>query len=221
MNGNVFDESIIFSNPIDEGISEITEESTVEVVDSRIQGIVVGCSTDSAYHRIFIRKIYDRLIFGQHMSEVCNTLIVRCKNGDFSTDYHVYVYGKLAGGMSEVKVGSKATIYGKFDSKNRYMAKEMQIDGVGIAIQNEFWDYGLWLVMLCCLLLLCGGTSLINRLHIDTYFALKEFLFFLAGVGGTMKLQKKICRYYVPFSKRIKRAFFVGVLLMIIAGFLL
>ena len=52
MNGKVFDESIIFSNPIDEGISEITEESTVEVVDSRIQGIVVGCSTDSAYHRI-------------------------------------------------------------------------------------------------------------------------------------------------------------------------
>lgn len=221
MNGNVFDERVIFSTPIDDGISEITEESSVEVIDSRIQGRVVGCSTDSAYHRIFIRKIYDRFVFGQHMSDICNTLIVRCKNGDFFTDYHVYVYGKLAGGMSEVKVGSKATIYGKSDSKNRYLARKMQIDGVEISIQNEFWDFGVWLVLLCCLLLLCGGKSLINSLHIDKYFAIKELLFFLAGVSGTLKLQKKMCRYYVPFSKRIKRAFFVGVFLMIIAGFLL
>ena len=76
--------------------SSVLEEENVLHDSCSVYGRIIGVSSDSTYKRLLLRKVYDKCVFGQKMSDMCNTIIVRTKNGEITKDIHVYLYGHLS-----------------------------------------------------------------------------------------------------------------------------
>lgn len=224
---NQFDENIFKAEEVTstESMSDtfLKEEITLSEAD-KIYGRIIGVSSDSTYKRLLIRKIYDKCVFGQRISDMCNTIIIRCKKDEIVKDIHVYLYGHLSGGISELKVGSRAEVTGKFDSRNRFMARNILVDSVHIQTQIEMADIMLWLIPGLSIFLLFWSEYFINNLsnfNINKEFLLAEVIAFLGGFATTWKVLKKIFRYYVPFGRKIKCSLIGALVMMVVIALII
>lgn len=222
----LFNESIFRTSDInsDSNTTTLMNEETCLVESNMVIGRIIGVSSDSTYKRIWLRKVFDKLIYGQRMSDTCNTIVVRCKEYETTKDIHIYLYGRLSGGISELKMGSVIRVTGKFDFRNRFMARSLLVDSVKIGVQYELLDITIWLVpMMTLLLYMLSITVVSNSLKIgfNHDFWTKEFIAFLGGFSASLKLIKKLFGYYVPFSKRMKWGTIGGLVLMIVIAFII
>lgn len=194
------------------------------VTDNTVEGRIIGVTSDASYKRLFARKVFDKLVYGQRMSDVCNTIIVRSKFGDEVLDTHVCLYGQTAAGIAEVKVGAVAEVNGKFDSRNRFMARQICVDGVRIATQIEMADILLWIAPVAILffwymiIIIADGIS-----AMDAYNQLftKIIVFFFGGCWTTFRGIKKLFRYYLPVGVRLKMSVIGGTIISIILAIIL
>lgn len=221
----LFNESIFRTSDINLDNNTITlmNEETCLVESNMVIGRIIGVSSDSTYRRIWLRKVFDKLIYGQRMSDTCNTIVVRCKEYETIKDIHIYLYGRLSGGISELKMGSAIKVTGKFDFRNRFMARSLLVDSVKIGVQYELLDITIWLVPILIILLYMLGITVVSsasKMGINNDFWMKEFIAFLGGFSISLKLIKKLLGYYVPFGKRIKWGTIAGFILMIIIAFI-
>lgn len=74
-NANVFDESMLFDNKFElrEVVDPIAKSKSYIATDS-VSGQVVGASTGTEYRRLYIRKLYDKLVYGCRMSDTITAL---------------------------------------------------------------------------------------------------------------------------------------------------
>lgn len=182
-------------------------EENNEILSNYVSGKLIGVS-ESNYRRIWIRKLYDKIVYNQRMSDVVNCVIVRTKvRPDYIVDTHMYVYGKLGSGVSELKVGSNVSGYGKFDSKNRFLINQLVCDDVKIDVQLEWNDISWWLTPLLFIVLLLLFPVLINGIlnneMLNDLFS-QFLLLFLGGFAIIKKFSGKILRYRMGLLKRIK-----------------
>lgn len=230
MMNNAFDENIFGSLDSDMKKSDLEYVVTSPVsrenvmVGNFIEGRILGVSSDATCKRLIITKIIEKLFYGQKMSDCCNTIVVRCPQGEYVKDVHIYYYGYLPGGVSELKVGAVLKARGRMDSRGRYMAKELEVDGVSVRSQFELKDILFWPI----LILLLIGIPILSSIDyaslgegISELFVMKEIIYFLFGFGITSKIMRRFCRYYIPFGVRIKRCLIAGVISMLGMGFIL
>lgn len=185
-----------------------SEPEHVEAADPGcISGKIIGVS-ESNYHRIWLRKVYDKLAYGQRMSDVVNTAIVRSKDGEGKVvDTHFYIYGKLGSGVSELKVGSNVTGKGRYDSKHRFLVRRLTCDGVLLNVQLEKNDILWWLfpaLTLAFLFLMPGMAETILQNSMVKETILRFLVLFLGIFAILMKLIGRKMRYRVSLGKRIK-----------------
>lgn len=189
------------------------------ISDSKIVGRIIGVSSDSSYKRLFVRKVLDKLVYGQKMSDVCNTIIVRSKAGDDVTDAHIYLYGQMTGGIAELKIGSAIEAAGKFDSRNRFMARRICVDSVRICTQLEKDDLILYfapMIMLLIYMLSSTIVSAISALAIGSEVVGKWMMLFLSSIYITYCGIRKAFKYYLPFRVKLKLSVIAGTVMSII-----
>lgn len=217
---NYFDESL-FKVEDSLGKADIQEvlPSRDMISDRMVAGRIIGVSSDSSYKRLLVRKVFDKCNYHQKMSDVCNTIIVRSKSGDEVEDVHICLYGQMAGGIAELKVGAVLEAEGKFDSRNRFMARQICVDSVKMCTQFEMSDFLLWItptvLLLMCVLLyvLIDGMS---ALIIENQIFMKIIIFFLGGFWVTLRGIKKVFKYYLPFGMRMKMSVIGGIVSSVI-----
>lgn len=220
LSSNYFNESI-FEMENATRKTGIQESSTCRdaTSDNKVVGRIIGVSSDSSYKRLFVRKVLDKFVYGQKMSDVCNTIIVRSKAGDDVTDAHIYVYGQMAGGIAELKVGSALEADGKFDSRNRFMARKIYVDSVRICTQFENEDLLLWLVpmiMLFIYIVINTVISGISTVIIGNEVVVKWLMLFLTSFYVTYRGMRKAFKYYLPFRIKLKLSVIAGTVMSII-----
>lgn len=203
--------------------SSVLEEENVLHDSCSVYGRIIGVSSDSTYKRLLLRKVYDKCVFGQKMSDMCNTIILRTKNGEITKDIHVYLYGHLSGGISELKVGSKVEVIGRYDSRNRFMARRILVDSVQIRTQIEMVDIMLWIIPIMSIFFMFGFGCFLENIptNINKEFWFIEMIAFAGGYSISWKLLKKLFRYYIPFRKKIKCSFIGALIIAVVIAFII
>lgn len=208
--GQLFDEQVCNSSQIESDVCS----------DNLISGHIIGVSTDSMYKRTFFRKVHDKLFFNQRMSDVINTVIVRSMVNDTSIDSYFYIYGKILGGISQLKVGGYVYGKGKYDSGNRFMVNELKCDSVNITTQIEKDDVLLVLSPLFVLLIGFLVSMFFSGYNTSGEYAsviLKFVVSFMACFAGVGKFLRSKFRYILSFGKRMK----IGGLVSLIGSLLI
>lgn len=226
LNENRFSEDIFKTTEIsssDRISSVLEEEENVLYESDNVYGRIIGVSSDSTYKRLLIRKIYDKCVLGQKMSDMCNTIIIRTKNGEVTKDIHVYLYGHLSGGISELKVGSKIEVIGRYDSRNRFMARRILVDSVQIRTQIELADIILWMIPVMSIFFVFGFGFFFENIpkNINKEFWFLETIAFVGGFSISWKLLKKVFRYYIPFRKKVKCSFIGALIITVVIAFII
>ena len=118
----VFDESLLFHTSFEApSVVETVPESRSYISVNAISGQIIGAAADNGYHRHYFRKLYDKFAYKSRMSDVVQTITVRCREGMVDKDVLVMCYGKINGGVTAIRTGSSIEAEGKFDRKNRFI----------------------------------------------------------------------------------------------------
>lgn len=202
--------------------TDYRSENTFERVDDGIVcGRVIGASSDDNFHRLYVKKLWDRVVYGQHMSEIINSIYIRSDNGVVDRDTHIVIYGKIHGGAGVIRTGSNISAEGKMDRYNRFVAKRVNIDGTELQVQTEWADVSFFviplLILLVIVILRMVSPALVNM---GQYLA-TLLIPFSAGFIGVLRLVGKKLRYYIPLGRRLKWALIGGGILSIIAAMIM
>lgn len=202
--------------------TDFRSENTFERVDDGIVcGRVIGASSDDNFHRLYVKKIWDRVVYGQHMSEIINSIYIRSDNGVVDRDTHIVIYGKIHGGAGVIRTGSNISAEGKMDRYNRFVAKRVNIDGTELQVQTEWADVSFFviplLILLAIVILRMVSPALVNM---GQYLA-TLLIPFSAGFIGVLRLVEKKLRYYIPLGRRLKWALIGGSILSIITAMIM
>ena len=218
-NSNVFDESVLFGDgfELQEVVVPIAENKSYIATDS-VSGQIVGASTGTEYRRLYIRKLYDKLVYGCRMSDTVNSIIVRCSEGVVDRDVQVLCYGKLNGGDTALRTGGELTATGKFDGKNRFIAKSMEVNRSAIEIKMEMQDLWIFVLPVLLIMLVAMWNPITEGLSTAGGWMASLAVPFLGGMAGTMSVIKRKSRFFIPFRYRIKTGALVGIVLAVIVA---
>ena len=146
-----------------EGVSE-TEESITQEVElkrnneevrmnenaHRIQGKIKSVRTDSNYHRTFMQQIWEKIRFGQRISDIENTVRIvlitdegyeKINNG-IRQEAIIVIHGAIRGGLDNSLSESKIVAEGRYSDRksNEFIARNIYIDGSNKQIEVENGD---------------------------------------------------------------------------------
>lgn len=214
-NISVFDEKMLLA-PVDQDVvvADYIPESRSCIKEGSISGQIIGASSDEGYKRLWIRKLYDKLAYGTRMSNVVQTIIVRCQDGVVDRDVQILCYGRLNGGVNALRTGSEVAAEGKFDGKNRFIAKRMSVGNAEIEIKTEIADimvYAIPIIILMVVMLWNPLIAIVASSDVGEKLSALA-LPFAGGLLGTMHMIKKTSKRFIPFTYRFKAGLAVGVL---------
>jgi hypothetical protein len=214
---NVFDETKLLEIPEQSmPIAMSTAECGPYISVNSIRGKVIDSAADEGYRRNWLRKVYDKLIYGAHMSNTVQTIVLRSQNGAIDKDVQVLCYGKINGGPVSFHTGADIYVQGKFDGKNRFIAKKMQVGSASVEIKTELSDVLVILIPLMLLFVPLIWESLVSAIsNLESEWAWL-IIPFIGGFTGAMHIIRKKCRYYIPFLHRVKVGVIVGIALALI-----
>lgn len=216
---SVFDERMLLETQgQEEVIDSYVPDSKSNISDKSISGQIIGASSDEGYKRLLARKIFDKFMYGSRMSNVVQTVVVRCQDGMIDRDVQLLCYGKLNGGVNSLRTGSEITAEGKFDGKGRFIAKRMSVANAEVEIKTEIADVMVFIVPILILMAFILWYPLVSCLATADVGGKFSALTvpFAGGFLGTMYLIKKKARYFIPFWYRIKAGLVGGFALAIL-----
>lgn len=219
---SVFDERMLLEKPDIEDVISCVPAGHSYISDNEISGQIIGASSDDGYKRIWVRKVFDRVVYGSRMSNVVQTVVVRCQDGVVDRDVQVLCYGKLNGGANSLRTGSEIVAEGKFDGRSRFIAKRMRVGNADVEIKMEMADIMVFVIpilLLIAVILWNPFISLISSADIGGKMSVLA-LPFVGGFLGTMRWIKKKAKYFIPFRYRIKAGLVVGIILAILMAVL-
>lgn len=219
---SVFDERMLFEKSDTEDVITCVPAGHSYISDNEISGQIIGASSDDGYKRIWIRKVFDRVVYGARMSNVVQTVVVRCQDGVVDRDVQVLCYGKINGGANALRTGSEIVVEGRFDGRSRFIAKRMRVGNADVEIKIEMADIMVFVIpilLLMAIILWNPFISLISSADIGGKLSVLSVPF-AGGFLGTRYLIKKKARYFLPFRYRIKAGLVVGVISAILMAVL-
>ncbi|MDD6155806.1 MAG: hypothetical protein PUB52_02105 [Lachnospiraceae bacterium] len=222
-NMSVFNERMLLERAEpEEVVPSYVPVSHSYITDNSISGQIIGASSDDGYKRLWMRKVFDRVMYGSRMSNVVQTIVVRCQDGVVDRDVQLLCYGKLNGGVNSLRTGSEIIAEGKFDGKSRFIAKRMRVGNAEVEIKMEMADIMVFVVPILILIAIMLWNPLISLLPSAGVGGKLSALTlpFAGGFFGTMHLIKKKAGYFIPFRYRIKAGLAVGIILALLIAVL-
>lgn len=218
-NSNIFDESMLFNDNFElQEIATPISDNKSYIATNMVSGQIVGASTGAEYHRLYIRKLYEKFVYGCRMSNSVNSIIVRCSEGIVDRDVHIICYGKLNGGDTALCTGGKLTATGKFDGKNRFIAKSMEVNCSEIEIKMEMHDLLLLMIPVLMLVLVIIWNPIMALLSSLGRWMASLVVPFIGGMAGAISIIKRKSRFFIPFRYRLKIGAFAGIVLSVIVA---
>ena len=152
--------------------------------ENEIEGTIINAVNDSGFRRLPWEKLYDRYFYSQNVSDIQNSIYVRCVDGTGNiSNKTIVMYGQIRGGIGIFRTGMKIRGEGKINSRNEFVAKSLLLeDGVTVSTQTEpadliYYFSPLILVILC--LLVGNLTSLMKAVISSRY--IKWYFFSIIG----------------------------------------
>lgn len=221
MDHNIFQESLFFNNEEEQiHVVEPLPESRSYIATDSLSGQIIGAATDEEYHRLFFRKIYDKFAFGARMSDKVHSIIVRCQEGVVDRDVQVLCYGCFNGGVTAIRTGGDIQALGRFDTKNRFIAKSITVNNSHIEIKTEFMDLLVYtlpvLIILLPLIFSAIGSAVSGAAGLASSLAIP----FIGGVIGTIHLMRKT-RFFIPLRYRLKAGLIGGIVLALVVSMIM
>lgn len=198
-----------------------SDDAFEQVNDGIVCGRVIGASSDNNFHRLYVKKLWDCIVYGQHMSEIINSIYIRSSNGVVDQDTHIVIYGKIHGGAGVVRTGSNISAEGKMDRYNRFVAKRVSIDGTELQVQTEWTDVSLFVIPLLIIFAIIGLRMISPALMNLGQYLTTLLIPFSAGFIGVLRFVGKKMRYYVPLSRRLKWALIGGSIFSVITAMIM
>lgn len=217
-NISVFNEQMLLEQSDSEDVVPCISDNHSYITDNIVSGQIIGASSGESYKRLWIRKLFDRVMYGSRMSNVVQTIVVRCQDGVVDKDVQILCYGKLNGGVNSLRTGSEIVAEGKFDGRSRFIAKHMRVGNADVEIKIEMADIMVFVapILLMIAVMLCH--PIISSISSDDLGGKLSALSvpLVGGFLGTSHFIKKKAKYYIPFRYRVKVSLVVGVILAII-----
>lgn len=214
-NISVFDESMLLEHSDADDVDTYVPSSHFYITDDAISGQIIGTSSDEGYRRLLIRKLFDKIMYGSRMSNVVQTILVRCQDGAIDRDVQILCYGMLNGGINSLRTGAEIVADGKFDRRGRFVAKHMKVGNADVEIKMEMADIMVFIVPILLLTAVMLWNPIISSISSADLGGKLSALSvpFVGGFLGTSHLIKKKAKYFIPFRYRIKACLVVGVIL--------
>lgn len=139
-----------------------------------IEGTVISAVNDAGYKRLPWEKLYDRYFYSQNVSNIQNSIYVRCVdiNGNISNKT-IVMYGQIKGGIGMFRTGMKIKGEGKINSRKEFVAKSLMLeDGASVNTRTEpadiiYYFSPLILVLICFVII--NFTELIKDIISSEY----------------------------------------------------
>lgn len=212
----VFDESLLFHTSFEApSVVETVPESRSYISVNAISGQIIGAAADNGYHRHYFRKLYDKFAYKSRMSDVVQTITVRCREGMVDKDVLVMCYGKINGGVTAIRTGSSIEAEGKFDRKNRFIAKRIRVNDSDIEIKTELSDLLIYLLPVILLGMILLWSPIKSVLSGTAGRFLSVITAFGVGMFGILRLIRRRARYFIPYRFRIKAGLVAGLVLAV------
>ena len=152
--------------------------------EDEIEGTIINAVNDSGFRRLPWEKLYDRYFYSQNVSDIQNSIYVRCVDGTGNiSNKTIVMYGQIRGGIGIFRTGMKIRGEGKTNNRNEFVAKSLLLeDGVTVTTQTEpadiiYYFSPLILVIIC--LLVGNLTSLMKAVISSRY--IKWYFFSIIG----------------------------------------
>lgn len=194
-------------------INPSNEETKAKV----LEGKIVSAVSDANFKRYFWTKLFDKYFYGQRVSNMLNTVIVRCKDTTGAEqDERVMWYGIIKGGIGELRTGMDIRVEGKFNKNEEFIAKNIVTDTKAkVGMKHEIGDIVAILFPLILALMFWSGKEMYglvqtyNMCHVVYGLALPISIGFFATFL-MMKNSRK------SFWKKCKWGLLAGVMLRIV-----
>lgn len=180
-----------------------------------VEGTVISAINDAGYRRLPWEKLYERYAYSQNVSNIQNSIYVRCvdKNGNVSNKT-IIKYGQIRGGIGLFRTGMRIKAEGKVNKRNELMAKKLILeDNISVSTRTEMADI---IYYASPLLLILIGILIFNIKEIFKGIISSGYLkwYFISVIGtffATFFLIGRVVR--VPIVNRLRTCTWVSLIL--------
>lgn len=180
-----------------------------------IEGTIISAVNDTGFRRLPWEKLYDRFFYSQNVSNIQNSIYVRCVDRDGNISNKTVVkYGQIRGGIGMFRTGMRIKAEGKTNRRNEFVAKSLLLeDNIGVSTRTEFVDIiyyisPLLLIFICALISYFTGfiKGIVSSGYLKWYFIsiIGTFFVLYFAIGRVIR---------IPVVNRVRICTWVSIIL--------
>lgn len=203
--------------PAEENVVEDKNKQKQEENKNCLEGKIISAVSDTNFKRYFWTKLYDKFFLKQHVNDILNTVIVRCKDSNGREhDERVIWYGVTKGGIGELRTGMDFRAEGRFNKNNEFIAYKIVTDQKAVvSVKNECMDVVYLFIPLLVAVLLLYSKNIMTILNSVNLCKILYGFFVpvILSISGMFWLLRKTRR---TFFQKCKWGILLGIILNII-----
>ena len=205
----------------------------VYISPNAVRGVVRRKIADASFHRYYLQKMFEKIVYKQRMSDVLNIFYITLMDDSdnaIGDEVSVRIHGDIEGGIESIYEGCLLTANGKYSAgqSNEFIASEIYVNGNSKRVKYEKDDFLVWLVPIIGLAVVMGVVAMFSDTdHVagESNFleTIKLFLILSGGAvltvyGATRRSLKQMVFGFrkIPF----KLCFWAGLIIGLVLTFI-